>query len=232
MKVITKKKPNLTWKDFFQGLNSKHYCLDLIKFIDKERERYTIYPKRDEVLNAFKLTNYKDIKVVLIGQDPYINENEAMGLSFSVKENTKLPPSLKNIYKEIELEYKDLNKKMNFKSGDLTYLARQGVFLINTILTVRKGSSLSHNTKEYRHFFIDLMKYLDKNDNPIVFLLLGNRAQKYEKYILNKNRCILKSSHPSPLSANRGGFFHSNIFINTNKYLKNNNIKEINWFNS
>lgn len=225
-------KSNLSWKNFFLEIKEKEYYKNLIKFLENERKHHVIYPKKDNVFNAFKLTSFNDVKVVILGQDPYINKNEAMGLAFSVNKGIKLPPSLKNIYKEIELEYKNLNKKMDYSNGDLTYLAKQGVFLINTILTVREKESLSHNNKEYKLFFNDLMNYIDKNNNHIVFIFLGNKAYTYKKYVLNKNRLIINASHPSPLSANRGGFFNSDIFIDTNKYLKENGLKEINRFNN
>ena len=152
-----------------------------------------------------------------------------MGLAFSVKEGVKLPPSLENIYKEIEIEF---NSIMNYQSGDLTYLSKQGVFLINPILTVIEGKPLSHNTKEYQLFFKDLMMFIDKIDKPIVFILWGNKAKSYEKYILNKNRLIIKTTHPSPLGANKGGFFNTDMFKKTNEYLKKHGINEIIWGNT
>ncbi len=220
----------MEWNDFFISLKSKKYYQDLLLFLDNEYKSEIIYPKKEDIFNAFKLTPFNKIKVVIIGQDPYINENEAMGLAFSVKEGVKLPPSLKNIYLEIENEF---NIMMDFSNGDLTYLAKQGVFLINPILTVKKGLSLSHNNSYYHQFFIDLLDFIDQyNDNPIVFMLWGNKAKSYKKHILNKNRLILETAHPSPLAANNMGWFNSFIFKKANEYLKANKQKEINWSNN
>lgn len=215
----------MEWKDFFNNIKNKEYSKKLNTFLDYEYKTKTIYPRRDLIFNAFKLTKFEEIKVVIIGQDPYHEKNQAMGLAFSVPDGEILPPSLKNIYKEIGNEF---NKKIDNMSGDLTYLARQGVFLINPVLTVVEHQANSHKINEYDLFFKDLLKFIDENNNnKIVFMLWGNEAKKYEKFIRNKNRIILKTSHPSPLSANQGGWFNSNIFIECNNYLVKNSIKEI-----
>ncbi len=219
----------MEWNDFFNEIKNKDYFIKLNNFLDEEYKSKVIYPPREEIYNAFKLCSLSSLKVVIIGQDPYFNKNQAMGLAFSVKEGVKLPPSLENIYKEIENEFKCI---MNFQSGDLTYLAKQGVFLINPILSVVEGKPLSHNNKEYQLFFEDLMKFIDKIDRPIVFILRGNKAKSYEKYILNKNRLLIKATHPSPLGANKGGFFNTDMFKKTNNYLKEHNLKEIKWENT
>lgn len=219
----------MEWNDFFNEIKNKEYFKNLNNFLDEEYKNRIIYPPRDEIYNAFKLCSLSSLKVVIIGQDPYFNKNQAMGLAFSVKEGVKLPPSLENIYKEIEIEF---NSIMNYQSGDLTYLSKQGVFLINPILTVIEGNPLSHNTKEYQLFFKDLMMFIDKIDKPIVFILWGNKAKSYEKYILNKNRLIIKTTHPSPLGANKGGFFNTDMFKKTNEYLKKHGINEIIWGNT
>lgn len=219
----------MEWNDFFNEIKNKEYFKNLNNFLDEEYKNRIIYPPRDEIYNAFKLCSLSSLKVVIIGQDPYFNKNQAMGLAFSVKEGVKLPPSLENIYKEIEIEF---NSIMNYQSGDLTYLSKQGVFLINPILTVIEGKPLSHNTKEYQLFFKDLMMFIDKIDKPIVFILWGNKAKSYEKYILNKNRLIIKTTHPSPLGANKGGFFNTEMFKKTNEYLKKHGINEIIWGNT
>lgn len=219
----------MEWNDFFNEIKNKEYFKNLNNFLDEEYKNKIIYPPRDEIYNAFKSCSLSSLKVVIIGQDPYFNKNQAMGLAFSVKEGVKLPPSLENIYKEIEIEF---NSIMNYQSGDLTYLSKQGVFLINPILTVIEGKPLSHNTKEYQLFFKDLMMFIDKIDKPIVFILRGNKAKSYEKYILNKNRLIIKTTHPSPLGANKGGFFNTDMFKKTNEYLKKHGINEIIWGNT
>ena len=219
----------MEWYDFFNEIKNKEYFKNLNNFLDEEYKNRIIYPPRDEIYNAFKSCSLSSLKVVIIGQDPYFNKNQAMGLAFSVKEGVKLPPSLENIYKEIEIEF---NSIMNYQSGDLTYLSKQGVFLINPILTVIEGKPLSHNTKEYQLFFKDLMMFIDKIDKPIVFILWGNKAKSYEKYILNKNRLIIKTTHPSPLGANKGGFFNTEMFKKTNEYLKKHGINEIIWGNT
>lgn len=217
------------FKNLFNTLKEKDYFKELNSFLDKEYSKYTIYPKKEEIFKAFSFFNEKDLKVVIIGQDPYPNKDQANGLAFSVNKGIKLPPSLINIYKEIEIEF---NCVMDFNNGDLTYLAKQGVLLLNPILTVKEKEPLSHKNKLYDNLFKDIMKYLDSLDQNIVFLLWGNNAKKYDKLITNKKRLVIKTNHPSPLSANRGGWFNSNCFYNTNKYLENNNIKPIYWVNN
>ena len=217
------------FKNLFNTLKEKDYFKELNSFLDKEYSKYTIYPKKEEIFKAFSFFNEKDLKVVIIGQDPYPNKDQANGLAFSVNKGIKLPPSLINIYKEIEIEF---NCVMDFNNGDLTYLAKQGVLLLNPILTVKEKEPLSHKNKLYDNLFKDIMKYLDSLDQNIVFLLWGNNAKKYDKLITNKKRLVIKTNHPSPLSANRGGWFNSNCFYNTNKYLENNNILPIYWVNN
>lgn len=216
-----------SWDDFFSQIQDKKYFNDLIDFLDFEYSNYIIYPPRNELFKAFKLTSPENIKVVIIGQDPYHEENQAMGLSFSVPSTTKLPPSLKNIFKEIE---NDLNLNMK-NNGDLTYLAKQGVFLFNSYLTVRAHEPLSHKIIEYELFDIDLIKYLNDLNQPIVFMLWGNFAKKYFKYLTNSNHLILLSSHPSPLSANRGGWFNRHQFSKVNEFLTSKGANPIDWQN-
>ena len=217
-----------SWKNFFNEVSKKDYSKSLHEFLDKEYSTQTIYPPRRLMFNAFELTEVENIKVVIIGQDPYHQPHQAMGLSFSVPEGVKLPPSLVNIYKEIE---SDLGIKMNYQSGDLTYLAKQGVLLINAYLSVREGQPLSHHREEYDLFMLDLMNYLDKLDQPIVFMLWGNFAQKYQKFVANPQHIILKSVHPSPLGANHGGWFGLKQFSRCNEYLKSKGLKPIDWRN-
>ena len=217
-----------TWNDFFEEIKQKDYCLKLKSFLDNEYATKTIYPPRELIFNAFKLTPLSQVKVVVIGQDPYHEKGQAMGLAFSVPNSCPVPPSLINIFKEIEIEF---NKPV-MKLGDLTYLAKQGVFLINTLLTVEEGKAMSHNIKEYSYFMQDLLGFLDKLDQPIVFMLWGRPAQKYEKFITNKNHLVIKRTHPSPLGANQGGWFYMDTFKTCNEFLASKNIKVVEWWNN
>lgn len=218
-----------TWKEFFIEIKNKDYSVNLHKFLEKEYKEHICYPPRKLLFNAFDYTDLKDVKVVIVGQDPYHEEGQAMGMSFSVPDGISVPPSLINIYKEIEKEY---GYKMNYSNGDLTYLANQGVLLLNAILSVRAHLPLSHDIKEYKLFLSDVLSTLNKQDRPIVFLLWGGSARKLKSELNNPNHLILESVHPSPLSANRGGWFGNNHFKITNEFLKKNNLKEINWNNN
>ncbi|MCD8195174.1 MAG: uracil-DNA glycosylase [Coprobacillus sp.] len=218
-----------TWNEFFNEIKEEDYSKYLYTFLDKEYAEHDCLPKRKDVFKAFELTPLNEVKVVILGQDPYINDNQAMGLSFSVPEGQPLPPSLINIYSEIEREF---GGKMDYQSGDLTYLARQGVLLLNTILSVRKGESMSHNIPQYHEFSAEVFQLLDSIDRPMVFLLWGNYAKGFKKYITNPKHKVLTAVHPSPLSANRGGWFGCNNFIDCNKFLEENNIKPIHWENA
>ena len=216
----------MTWKEVFEQIKEKDYAKQLSAFLDEEYSHYVIYPKRENLFAAFKLTPLEDVKVVIFGQDPYHEPGQAMGLSFSVPSDIKTPPSLINIYKEIELEYKTRFKNTD---GDLTYLARQGVLLLNTVLSVREHVPLSHDNDLYKMFFEDILAVLNSLDQPIVFLLWGNNAKKMAKHLDNKNHLILTACHPSPLGAMHGGWFGNNNFIKTNEFLVKNSVKPINW---
>lgn len=215
-----------TWNDFFKIVQEKDYSKSLNHFLNLEYGSYTCYPPRNLLFNAFKLTPLSEVKVVIIGQDPYHELGQAMGLSFSVPKGIQVPPSLINIYKELQNEYK---VKVDFTNGDLTYLAKQGVLLLNSILSVRAHSPMSHNIKEYELFFNDVLEVLDAQNQPIVFLLWGASARKLKKYLHNPTHLILESVHPSPLSANRGGWFGNNHFVLTNEYLVKNHKTPIEW---
>ena len=215
-----------TWADFFQSIQNKDYSIRLHSFLDKEYSSYICYPPRKLMFNAFKLTPLNKVKVVIIGQDPYHEPGQAMGLSFSVPETVKVPPSLINIYKEIADEY---DTTMDMSSGDLTCWAKQGVLLLNSILSVREHLPMSHNIKEYELFFNDVLEVLDKQKHPIVFMLWGNSARKLKKLLHNPSHLILEAVHPSPLGANHGGWFKCNHFRLANEYLKKNKIKPIDW---
>ena len=214
------------WKDFFLETQNKQYSERLHSFLDKEYSTHTCFPPRKLLFNAFKLTPLSEVKVVIIGQDPYHEIGQAMGLSFSVPRGIKVPPSLINIYKEIENEYQTVVDKT---SGDLTYLAKQGVLLLNSILSVRESQPMSHDIPEYEAFFQDVLSVLDKQNHPIVFLLWGSSARKLKKFLHNPSHLILESAHPSPLAANRGGWFGNNHFKKTNEYLLKNGVKPIDW---
>jgi len=215
------------WNDFFEIVKQKDYWASLESFWDKEYSSKTIYPPREMIFNAFKLTPLEELRVVIIGQDPYHEKGQAMGLAFSVPDTCKCPPSLNNIFKEIEYEFGTPCDKI----GDLTYLTHQGVFLINTILTVEEGKPMSHKIKEYSYFMQDLLGFLDNLEQPIAFMLWGGPAQKYERFITNKNRLIIKRTHPSPLGANQGGWFNMNTFKSCNEFLKEKNVKTVEWCN-
>ena len=218
-----------TWNEFFKKLQNEEFCLKLNDFLNKEYRDYTCYPPRELLFNAFRLTPLDKVKVVIVGQDPYHEPGQAMGLSFSVPEGIKVPPSLVNIYKEIAQEY---NCKMNFSSGDLTYLAKQGVLLLNSILSVRAHQAMSHNTNEYKMFLASVLEVLDKQTTPIVFLLWGGPARKLKGYLHNPSHLILECIHPSPLAANHGGWFGNNHFTEANRYLREHGLSEINWLNN
>ena len=215
-----------SWKDFFEKEKEKAYFRKLEEFLDNVYKNKVIYPPRDLVFNAFSLCPLDKIKVVIIGQDPYHEPNQAMGLSFSVPSTCKVPPSLKNIYKEIE---DDCNEIFFNKDGDLTYLANQGVLLLNSILTVEKGKPLSHNIKEYEELYHNILKELDELDYPLVFMLWGGNAKKQSVYLKNPKHLVLCANHPSPLSANRGGFFGCKHFTKANQFLTENGIEPIIW---
>lgn len=213
----------MIWQDFLKNEITQDYYKKLMSFVRYEYENHECHPKYDDIWNAFKLTPLDEVKVVILGQDPYHNYNQAHGLSFSVL-CKELPPSLKNIYKEME---SDLNIKVN-QNGDLTYLSKQGVLLLNTILTVRHSSPLSHQNKGWEILTDRVIELLNKQDRPIVFVLWGNNAKKKINMLNNPKHLILSSAHPSPLSA-YNGFFNSKPFSKINEFLKNNNIEPIKW---
>ena len=212
------------WDLILESEFKKEYFLNIVDFIDREYESKTIYPPYDEIFNAFKLTSINDVKVVILGQDPYHEKGQAHGLAFSTPEGRPIPRSLKNIFKEIKNEY-------DFPipdSGCLENWARQGVFLLNTVLTVEEGNANSHSDCGWQIFTDNVIKILNKQNQPIVFLLWGKQAEKKKELITNPNHLVLITSHPSPFSARRG-FFGSNHFKLANEFLKENNIDEINW---
>lgn len=214
------------WKNLFDQIGKKEYSKTLHAFLDEEYQNQTVYPPRDMMFQAFKFTDPKSLKVVIIGQDPYHNPGEAMGMSFSVPRGIDVPPSLVNIYKEIQ---KDLGFPMNFENGDLTPWAEQGVLLLNAYLSVRAGVPLSHKRPEYEKFINDALDYIETLDQPVVYMLWGGFARKYASKVKNPKHIVLESVHPSPLSANRGGWFGNHLFSKCNEYLEKNGVSAIDW---
>lgn len=207
-------------KNIWDSLEFKEFY----KKVMHEYELKEIYPPKDYIFNALRLTSYKDTKVVIVGQDPYHGEGEAHGLSFSVQKGVKIPPSLKNIYKEL---YSDLGIVPE-DNGDLSNWAKQGVLLLNSVLTVEKDKAASHRNIGWDVLTDYIIKMLNLKEEPIVFILWGNFAKKKAKLITNEKHLIITSAHPSPLSASRG-FFGSKPFSKANNFLVNNKLKPIDW---
>ena len=216
---------NNGWDEILKREFEAEYFKKLSVFINKEREAKIIYPEEGEVYAALKLTPPENIKAVILGQDPYINQGEAHGLAFSVKSGVKPPPSLRNIFKEIAADIGGSAKT----DGNLESWAKQGVLLLNTVLTVEAGKSNSHAKQGWENFTDFIIKYLGTRENPAVFMLWGKNAQSKENLINQDKHLILKAAHPSPLSAN-AGFFGCRHFSRTNKFLKEHDIKMIDWF--
>jgi uracil-DNA glycosylase len=213
------------WNEILKDEFEQEYFKELNSFLDEEYASATVYPPKDEIFSAYNVTPYSKVKVVIIGQDPYHNPNQAHGMSFSVKPGVKCPPSLVNIYKELNAE---LNIPIS-KSGYLMDWAKQGVFLLNTVLTVRENEPGSHAKKGWEKFTDRTINALSESDRPICFMLWGKPAQAKKKLIAsNPKHLILESAHPSPLSAYRG-FFGCNHFIEANEFLKANGLEEIDW---
>lgn len=192
--------------------------------IEKLYQTKTIYPPKDCIFNALKYTDFNDVKVVIVGQDPYHGEGEAHGLSFSVKKGIKIPPSLQNIYKEL---YDDLGITPK-DHGELTGWAKQGVLLLNSVLTVEKDKASSHKGLGWERFTDYVIKLLNNREDPMVFILWGNFAKSKKVYITNKKHLIIESAHPSPFSA-YNGFFGTKPFSKTNNFLIKNKKEPIDW---
>lgn len=216
---------DIKWKQFIQEEKKKEYYLSLSRKLKEEYETQTIYPPYTQVFEAFKLTPLDSIKVVILAQDPYHGPKQAMGLAFSVTEEVKLPPSLINILKEISSEF---NTPFPIGCGNLTRWANQGVFLLNTVLTVREGKPNSHKGIGWEIFTDNVIKLLNDHPSPKVFMLWGANAISKEKCINTQNNLVLKSAHPSPLSAYRG-FFGNNHFIKANEFLESKGLTPIIW---
>ena len=215
---------NNSWDSVLkQELSSKKY-IELNEFLENEYSSNTIFPSYDNIFNALKLTPYENVKVVILGQDPYHNHNQAHGLSFSVQEGTKIPPSLNNIFKEMQ---DDVGKDIP-NSGDLTYLAKQGVLLLNATLTVVAHNPNSHSKIGWQSFTDNIISHVNDSQSPVVFILWGSYAQSKSKLIDSSKHLIINSVHPSPLSSYRG-FFGSKPFSKCNEFLLKNNIAPIVW---
>lgn len=212
------------WDKILKNEISKDYFIKLIHLLDIEYKKYQCFPQKNEIFNAFKYCQFSQIKVVIIGQDPFHKTGQANGLAFSVNKNCNLPPSLKNIFKEIN---SDTGVFRN--NGDLSYLSKQGVLLLNTSLTVRENHPGSHTGLDWNIFTDKIINEISIRKKNIVFLLWGNKSKLKEQLIDPSKHLILKSGHPSPLSANRGLWFGNKHFSKTNLYLSKKNIQEINW---
>lgn len=212
------------WDEKLKIIEESQGFKNFMELVNHEYVTKTIYPPRNYIFNALKLTPFKDVRVVIMGQDPYHGEGEAHGLSFSVQKGIKVPPSLQNIYKEL---YADLGIPPR-KDGDLTGWAKEGVLLLNAVLTVEKDKPASHRNLGWERLTDYIIKLVNQKEEPVVFILWGNFAKEKQKYITNPNHYIITSPHPSPFSA-RYGFFGSKPFSKTNDFLKSKGLKEINW---
>ncbi len=216
---------NPTWDDFLYKEFAKPYFRQMSEFLKKEYETKTVYPPKVEVFSSFFYTDLDKVKVVIIGQDPYHQPGQACGLCFAVKPHVPLPPSLQNIYKEIS---DDLKVPMSHDNGYLVRWARQGVLLLNSVLTVEESKPNSHKDIGWMTFTDNVLKYLNTLDQPIVFLLWGRNARSKEALLSNPKHLILTAAHPSPLSA-YNGFFGCRHFSKANEYLRSHGLQEIDW---
>lgn len=214
---------NTKWDSVLKDEFKKDYYRKLGLFVKNEYRNKICFPKYEDIFNALRYTDYDEVKVVILGQDPYHGDGEAHGLSFSVRDSVKRPPSLVNILKELESDVGVVRA-----NNELTSWARQGVLLLNSVMTVVRDSPLSHKNRGWEIFTDNIISELNKRDTPIVFILWGSYARSKRELITNKKHFIIESVHPSPLSAHRG-FFGSRPFSRANGFLRNNNIEEIKW---
>lgn len=213
----------MTWEKLLENEYSEPYFRDLINYVRNLRYSKTIYPNEDEVFNALKLTPFEEVRVVIIGQDPYHGKDQAHGLAFSVKEGVTMPPSLRNIFLELNSDLGIIRRNTN-----LSDWAKQGVLLLNTIFTVEEGKPLSHAKLGWQRFSNKIISLLNEQNRPIIFVLWGNNAIALKDLIDNPIHKVITSSHPSPFSA-RYSFFGSRPFSTINKFLTKNNFTPINW---
>lgn len=212
------------WRAVLQEEASKEYYKRLMEFLDHEYASAIVYPEKKAVFSALEATGFDDVKVVIIGQDPYHGKEQAHGMSFSVQKGMKVPPSLKNIYKELQ---EDLGIEP-VQHGFLMEWAQQGVLLLNTVLTVREGQANSHKGKGWEQFTDKIIQTLNDREKPVIFILWGKHAEQKENMITNTQHAIIKSPHPSPFSAHKG-FFGSRPFSRVNDILKENGEGTIDW---
>ena len=212
------------WDIYLQSEYQKDYFKNLEHFVNEEYKKKIIFPKKNEIFNAFRHTTYQDTKVVILGQDPYHGIDQAQGLSFSVRNGIKKPPSLINIFKELN---QDLNIPFP-KTSSLIPWADQGVLLLNSVLTVEKDKAASHQGHGWEIFTDHVIELLNQKEDPIVFILWGSYARAKKKLITNPKHFVIESAHPSPFSA-YNGFFGSKPFSRTNQYLIKENLKPIDW---
>jgi len=212
------------WDEILKDEFEKPYFKDLMNFVENEYKTKTIYPYFPNIFNALKYTDYDDVKVVILGQDPYHGTGEAHGLSFSVLEGVTKPPSLRNIFKELKADL-DIDEP---KSGNLVAWTKEGVMLLNSVLTVEKDKPASHQNRGWETFTDEVIRKINEREKPVVFLLWGSFAKSKKELITNKNHYIIESAHPSPFSANKG-FFGTKPFSKANEFLKQNSQNEINW---
>ncbi|MNI33784.1 Uracil-DNA glycosylase [compost metagenome] len=212
------------WAPWLESEFTKPYYVELSQFLENEYQTQILYPARPDIFNALQLTSYQDVKVVILGQDPYHGEGQAHGLSFSVQPGIPAPPSLKNMFKELS---EDIGCSIP-NHGELTSWAKQGVLLLNTVLTVRAHTPNSHKGKGWEVFTDKVIQVLNEREKPVVFILWGSHAQAKLKMIDSGRHCIISSPHPSPLSSYRG-FFGSKPYSRANGYLRELGSEEINW---
>ena len=216
---------NATWDKFLNEEFQKPYFKELSEFLKREYRTKTIYPPKKEVFSSFYFTDMDKVKVVILGQDPYHEPGQACGMCFAVKPGVRLPPSLQNIYKEIQ---DDLGIPMNYNNGYLVKWAKQGVLLINSVMTVEKGRANSHAGHGWETFTNNVIEKINTLDQPVVYLLWGNNARQKKQLITNPKHLILETVHPSPLSVYRG-FFGCRHFSKANDFLVRNGAEPIDW---
>lgn len=212
------------WNENLKDEFEKEYFKSLINKVDEEYKNHVCHPDKENIFRSLNETSFKNTKVVILGQDPYHEEGQAIGLCFAVSKDSKIPPSLKNIYKE-------LNSDIGFDiptHGDISKWTSEGVLLLNAVLTVRDGEAASHDKFGWQNFTDSVIKKLNEKDEPVVFILWGNYARSKKELITNPRHLVLEAAHPSPLSASRG-FFGCRHFSKTNEFLKKNGMREISW---